>query len=295
MTWLLTTVGVLLVLVALRDIYHTLLRPQGAGTISHLVFAATWRLGRAWNRTGRQTEAAGPIGLLAVIGTWTLLVVAGWLLVYLPRMPEGFHFGSSLDPAASSDVVASLYLSLVAVTTLGFGDITPADPLLRIGAPIQALIGFILLTAGISWVLQIYPALGRRRVFAQWLATMRSTEGVDVVRSGEPCVANRLLSQAADFASQAEQDIVQYPETYYFREGRRDLSLAAQLGHALALVEAGTGAGSKEVRHAAAVLRATVESLARTIDSTFLQTGAPVERVLEAFAEDHQQEPLPRD
>lgn len=295
MTWLLTTVGVLLVLVALRDIYHTLLRPQGAGTISHVVFGAAWRLARAGNRLGRQTEAAGPVGLLAVIGTWTLLVVVGWLLVYLPRMPEGFNFGSSLDPAASSDVVASLYLSLVAVTTLGFGDITPADPLLRIGAPLQALIGFILLTAGISWVLQIYPALGRRRVFAQWLSTMRSTEGVDVVRSGEPCVASRLLSQAADLAAQVEQDLVQYPETYYFREARRDLSLAAQLGHTLALVEAGTGAGSKEVRHAAAVLRTSVESLARTIDSTFLETGAPVERVLEAFVEDHQHEPLPRD
>lgn len=288
MTWLLTTVGVLIVLAALRDIFDTLMRPQGAGTLSRLVFGGIWRVTRAVQGTGRSSEVAGPLGLLGVIGVWALLVVAGWTLIYLPRMPQGFHFGSSLDPAASSDLVASLYLSLVAVTTLGFGDITPADPFLRIGVPVQALLGFILLTVGISWVLQVYPALGRRRVFAQWLATMRVTAGAEVVRTGEPSIAAGLLSHAADSVSEVEQDLVQYPETYYFRERRRDLSLAAQLRHALDLAEAGSGAGSMEVRHAAALLRTNLESLATTIDAASRRTGAPLEQVLAAFAADHQ-------
>lgn len=78
-------------------------------------------------------------------------------------MPEGFNFGSSLDPHRSSDAVATLDLSLATVGTLGFGDILPADPVLRVLAPVQALLGFVLLTAAISWVLQVYPALGRPR------------------------------------------------------------------------------------------------------------------------------------
>ncbi len=289
MTFFLTVVGALLVLVALRDIFYTLLRPQGAGTVARAVFSLVWRATSAWNRRGHRTEVSGPLGLLGVIGTWTLLVVAGWTLVYLPRMPEGFYFGSSLEPASSSDLVASIYLSLVAVTTLGFGDITPSDPLLRIGAPLQALIGFVLLTAGISWVLQIYPALGRRRAFAQWLATMRTTDGVEVVRSGEPSIASAVLARASGALSEVELDLVQYPETYYFREERPDLSLATQIDQALELARAGSVAQAMEVRHAAAVLSEQLDSLARTIALTYLKTGGDTRQVLDTFAQDHRQ------
>nr|WP_281360133.1 potassium channel family protein [Isoptericola halotolerans] len=61
-------------------------------------------------------------------------------------------------------VVDALYLSLVSLTTVGYGDITPLTPWLRIAAPVEGLLGFALLTAAVSWVLQVYPALTRRRV-----------------------------------------------------------------------------------------------------------------------------------
>lgn len=40
MTWLLTVAGALLVLLALRDIFHTLWHPSGFGTLARLVFRA---------------------------------------------------------------------------------------------------------------------------------------------------------------------------------------------------------------------------------------------------------------
>ena len=64
-------------------------------------------------------------------------------------------------------LVDSLYASLVAVATLGFGDITPTTSWLRILVPLEALIGFAVLTAGLSWVLSVYPVLHRRSSFAQ--------------------------------------------------------------------------------------------------------------------------------
>ena len=109
----------------------------------------------------------GPLALLGTVVLWTALVVVGWAVIYLPHMPEAFNFGSSLSPSRSSDVVSSLYVSAVAVTTLGLGDITPADPVLRLLTPLEALVGFVLLTAAISWILQIYPALVRRRALAR--------------------------------------------------------------------------------------------------------------------------------
>src|SRR5680860_399058 len=131
MTWAMTAVGVLLILYALRDIFHTLWHPAGFGTLSRTCFRIMWRVTKLSNRRSHSTELAGPLGLLATLGTWTLFSIIGFGLVYLPRMPDGFYFGSSLEPKMSSDVVASLYLSIGAVATLGLGDILPATPLLR--------------------------------------------------------------------------------------------------------------------------------------------------------------------
>ena len=68
------------------------------------------------------------------------------------------------------DRVRLVYVSMVAVATLGLGDILSATPLLRIVVPLEALVGFVLLTAGISWVLQPYPELIRRRAAREPLA-----------------------------------------------------------------------------------------------------------------------------
>ena len=157
MTWLLTVLGSLTVLLSLRDIFHTLWHPSGFGTICRRTFAVTWLATRLVNRAGRSTELAGPLGILLTVVVWTAMIVVGWALVYLPHMPGGFYFGSALRPAESSDLVASFYLSLVAVATLGFGDVVPATGWLRLLVPIQALVGFVLLTAAISWILQVLP------------------------------------------------------------------------------------------------------------------------------------------
>lgn len=140
------------------------------------------------------------------------------MLVYLPHMPEGFYFGTALKPEESSDVLAALYLSLVTVATLGFGDIIPADPVLRLLTPFEALLGFVLLTAAISWILQVYPALGRRRSVAKRLSILRSSHSTDVVEGGDSCVASRMLESVTDGVIQAETDLMQNAESYYFLE-----------------------------------------------------------------------------
>ncbi|MSY86162.1 MAG: hypothetical protein F2693_15795 [Actinobacteria bacterium] len=128
-------------------------------------------------------------------------------------MSDGFYFGSALRPKQSSDALTALYLSLVTVATLGFGDVTPADPVLRLLAPFEALLGFVLLTAAISWILQVYPALGRRRSVAKRLSLLQSSHATTVVAGGEPCVASRLLDAVTDGTIQAETDLMQYAES----------------------------------------------------------------------------------
>ncbi|MFJ8781962.1 hypothetical protein [Streptomyces sp. NPDC102476] len=56
------------------------------------------------------------------------------------------------------------------------GDIAPAEGWLRLVSPLEALVGFALLTATVSWVLEIYPTLTRRRVLAIRLAVLRNAD-----------------------------------------------------------------------------------------------------------------------
>src|SRR3982751_6479784 len=79
-------------------------------------------------------------------------------------MPESFNLGSGVDP--SHPFVDSFYMSMATLSTVGFGDVAPATIALRLITPLEALLGFGLLTASISWLLSIYPVLSRRRSLA---------------------------------------------------------------------------------------------------------------------------------
>jgi hypothetical protein len=293
MTWALTVAGVVVILYALRDIFHTLWHPAGFGTLSGMVFRGTWRMTKLAGRRSRPTELAGPLGLLGTLGTWAALSVIGFALVYLPRMPDGFYFGSSLEPTvSSSDIVASLYLSIVAVATLGFGDILPATPVLRIVVPLEALVGFVLLTAGISWGLQLYPALIRRRALARRLRTMARCGAAEVVERGEASVAVQHLEGVRSGLATIEMDLLQYAESYFFREVQSDLSLAATLSCVVNLVEAGERSSASEVRNAAAMLASALDELLTLLRREYLGEVEGREKTLAAFARDHLQPAL---
>jgi hypothetical protein len=183
-------------------------------------------------------------------------------------------------------VFDSLYVSLVTIGTLGFGDIVPTSPLLRVVVPLEALFGFMLLTAAVSWVLQIYPALHRRRVLALQLSTLRQARQADPVL-GIDSVPSHVLTGLAAAVVEARNDFTQYGATYYFRDLEADASLAASLDYATALAaEAGTSA-RPQTRLAGALIAAAVDSLTELLDQEFLQLGGDTAAVIKAYAADH--------
>jgi hypothetical protein len=291
-----TVGGALLAMAALRDIFSTLWHPRGFGTVCRGVMTVCWTVGKL-DRRERRTELAGPCGMVLTIASWSAMVVAGFALIYWPQMPEGFYFSSSLQPATSADLGSAAYLSVVAVGTLGLGDVVPADGWMRLLVPVEALIGFVLLTAAVSWGLQIYPALSRRRGLALQLSSDRRQGLAAVAR--EPSgglVAEHLVALAAGLGG-VHVDLLQYAESYYFREHDPELSLAATLPVAMQLAEAARCSSSTQVRHAGGLLHDAVSGLCRSLDQRFLRVGAEggaseegyEERVLRAFARDHQQ------
>ncbi|TMR15668.1 two pore domain potassium channel family protein [Nonomuraea turkmeniaca] len=289
MEWLVSAAGAGLVMIALRDIFHTLWHPVGHGSLSRLVMRGAWRMFQRSIRRGRRTAAAlaGPLAMVTVVCMWISMAVLGWTLIYWPHIPEAFIFAPGMQPDRRTDLLDALYLSLVNVATLGFGDIVPGAGWLRVAAPVQAMIGFALLTATVSWVLQIYPALTRRRCLAIELAVLRRSHATSRLVQPEFSFGASLLYDVATKVVQTRVDLVQYAESYYFHEGDDDASLAAMIGYAVDLAECGQASSRDDVRLSATTLVHALDDLAVILDQRFLHVGGTTLEIFDAYAGDH--------
>ncbi|GAB3971265.1 potassium channel family protein [Streptomyces sparsus] len=288
MGWLITALGAGLVLLALRDVFHTLWHPYGWGSLSSTVVKGLWLLSHRIDSRRRFASLIGPLAMVVVVLMWTVLVVVGWALIYWPHMPGALSFSPGLWPEQRSHLLDSLYFSLVTLATLGFGDIVPTDGWLRIAVPLQALVGFALLTAFVSWVSQIYPALNRRRALALRLASLRRATR-SAGRQG-PGVAAAQLTELAAQILEARVDFKQQSITYYFHDDEDGSSLAAMIGYAAELALTGQRSPDRDLRFGAAMLADALQDLAAVLDEDFLHRQAPPLEVFAAYAADHGQQ-----
>jgi ion channel len=286
-TIVLTAVGVLLVAVALRDVFDTLFHESGRAVLSTVLTRLVWRVFR---RLGgrRRLSLAGPAALIVVVMSWAALLIVGWALVLMPHMPDGFVFSTGTP---SGRVVESLYLSLVTLTTVGFGDIAPAEDWLRLLGPIEALIGFGLLTASVSWLLSIYPLLSRRRSLAYeiHLLTEAESEAGSSIEEMEPWAAESVYSELMTRLVSVERDMVTFPVAYYFAEADARFALPASMPSLLRLAEAGCGPEVPgPVRLRATMLRDAIDDFARTTAERFHGSVAEdTDELLGDYARDH--------
>lgn len=286
MDWVVAVVGGLLVAVVVRDVFHTLFHPIGHGSIAPQVMKFVWWLLRQFHPDRRIASLTGPLGIALVVLTWGLLAVTGWAMLYYAQMPDGFAYSSELNPAERNDVFDSLYLSLVTIGTLGFGDIVPTSPWFRLLVPLEALFGFMLLTAAVSWVLQIYPALHRRRVLALQLTTLRQARRAKPAL-GIDSVPTDVFTGLASAVVEVRNDFTQYGATYYFRDLEADASLAASLEYATTLAGEAAASANPQTQLAGALITAAVDSLAELLNQEFLQFDGDTAAVIKAYAADH--------
>jgi hypothetical protein len=288
MDWVLTAIGVAIIVEVLVDIFHTLAYPGAQGHLSRTLLRSIWCL-------TRHSRFSGPLAMLAVIGIWGVLAVLGWALVYWPHLPDGFRSTGS-GAGDGQAFLDAIYISMVTISTLGFGDVFPTSDWLRIVNPLQALFGFALLTVAVSWILQVYPALARRKAFAIRLTLLRDADSLRAITTLDAPSASRLLDEMTAGLVSVRVDISEFPETYYFREDDRPTSLAANLGYLAELASAALASEHPAVQHSADVLIRSVDDFAGMIDAKFLRTRATTSDVLTAYASEHRhtQEQPPR-
>lgn len=284
---LLTVLGIVVIVAGLMDMFHTLLHPSGQGRLSRLVLSTVWRVSKVTGH--RAGSAVGPAAMVAVVLLWVVLQAAGWALIYYPHVPGGFMYSSGIDAAAYPDAVEAVYVSVVTLSTLGYGDVVATDPWIRVASPFEALTGFALLTAALTWFTQIYPPLMRRRALALEIKGLADADYAETIGEVEPAIASRVLDSLQADLTKISVDFTQHTEGFYFQESNPDLSLARQLPYALRLRDAAMARSEPAVRLSAQRLSSALNQLGSEIKDDFVGTGEHPGEVFAAYAAEHGQ------
>jgi Ion channel len=292
LTVLATAAGLALIALAVRDVFDTLFHPHGRGVVSEALTRATWRGFHAIARGRHQVLSyAGPTAFLLVVLSWVALVVLGFALIILPHLPEEYVLARGLSPDATSGFVDAIYVSMVSMTSLGFGDVAAEGDVLRLLGPVETMIGLGILTASISWILSIYGVLSDYRSASHEIALLREAERKTEIRLGraDPSEAARLLAALTSRLVAARRDLLHFPIAYYFHTRDPHHALSTQLPALLDLVNDASAEGrSSGLRLEATRLRLAVEDFLETIDDEFLTGGRlSTSETLAAYQRDH--------
>jgi hypothetical protein len=218
------------------------------------------------------------------------LLAVGWALVFLPHLPQGFNFDPALDPAAHSGFLDALYVSLVNLTSLGYGDISPASSLLRVLGPIETIFGLGLLTASISWLISIYGAISRRDSLAhEVLLTKEAEERLgEKLADADPALLETMLAGFAEQLIRARRDLIHFPIVHYFRTEDEERALAGLLPFLGSLAdEAGEESRSHSLRVRAEILRMAIDDFAGTLRTRLRFEGESTDETLRHYQNDH--------
>lgn len=292
MSLLSVSAGVVLVLLALREMFHQFFHPGGQGSLSDWTMRAVFTLFRARPLRSR-LYLAGAVGVASSLVLWALLLIVGWALIYAPYLPDEFLFSDGLPAEKQEGFVTALYLSVVTLGTLGYGDITPTSSLLRLVAPIESLMGFALLTAGLTWVVSLYPAIARQRCFAhhvQLLVERDMASAASLSRLGE-AAAISLLTRLEEQVVASRTELNLFSALRHFHTDDRRASLPGIVPKVASIAREGKDPRLPEaVRMHADLLEAALQDLAVTVSESILRDPhlEPAE-AFGAFARQHEQ------
>lgn len=214
--------GTLIVLFGLREVFRDIFHPTRSGSLSDFV----GRGASALMRHTRLRPAVGPIALVSTILGWVVTLNFGFALIYcgltsqqLLTGPGPTHIG------AMRSFLRSLYFSLGAFDTFQTFELAPKTGWLRLVIAIEGLIGISMITASVSWLVLLYPALSRMRQFAKRASIMLEAER----RSGLSLVDTMGVESLTELVRgiiQFRIDIILFPILLNFYAADRDATIA---------------------------------------------------------------------
>ena len=219
--WIAQIIGATLVVVALADVYLTVLYARsGIGVISHRLSRWNWRLFRATaaplppKLRDAVLTFGGPTLLVWMALAWILMVLCGFALVVWPALGSALQ---SVQGATPTDFVSALYYAGYWMTSVGNGDLRPLTPFYKVASVLSAFIGLSVITLMLTYFVQVFDALQRRNTFALSLhdCTGGSGDAVDLLCGlGAAGDFDHARAQVAKFAN----ELADLHESHHFYE-----------------------------------------------------------------------------
>jgi hypothetical protein len=221
-----TVLGVSLLALVAYDVYATILHARArSGPIGETLNRLFWRITHAlafkFSRPRRHKllNIVGPLLLPSLIVVYIIFVLTGFAFIYYPRMPA--HF--TVQPTAvTPGWIQSLYFSGITLTTVGYGDIAPHAPMMRLAALVEAASGLALISLAITYLITVYSALEHKRAVALSFYH-QAEEGANVASfiahhfvGGRFYGLQAVLRQAARDIQALLESHVEHPVIHYF-------------------------------------------------------------------------------
>ena len=190
------------ILLVLVDAFESVVLPRRVGRkfrLSMMFYRTFWPFWRMLARGIRFAKTRhtflsifGPFSLLVLFGVWALVLILAFATL-------NWSLATRLVMAVPgpADLLAYLYMSGVTFFTLGFGDVTPGNPLGRLVIVIESGIGFGFLAIVIGYMPVLYQAFSKRETSISLLDA----------RAGSPPSAAQLLIRFARTGSLSQLDV----------------------------------------------------------------------------------------
>ena len=268
MSLLAALAGVALLLFVCIDAFEAMVLPRRVDRryrFARLYTRAAWwvwgALAALAPRRRRETflSGFGPLSLLGLFGLWAAGLAFGFALLHW-----------AVGPLSFAD---ALYFSGVTFTTLGYGDVTPAGPLARFVAVVEAATGFGYFALVIGYLPTLYQSFSRReRLIALLDARAGSPPSagrlllrLSTGRDGE--ALERFLLEAESWAAELLESHLSFPLLTFYRSQHGNQSwlaaLACVLDTSSLLLTVVEGADRQQARLTFAMARHALVDLAQ--------------------------------
>lgn len=235
--------GMAILIVALVDVFQTVIVPRAEDTFFRVSRYATRALWRLWPPLARaiypgnadaREDLLGtyaPFALMFQLALWVGMLLWGWgLLFYGLRAqlhPPNISFGSAV------------YFAGTSLMTIGYGDIVPVTMLTRAFAIVTAASGLGVVAIVISFLFAVFGAFQRRETFVVTIGARAgappSGVGLLAVHAGAGILSDlaEVFRQAQTWTAEVMESHLAYPILIYFRSSHDYESWVGTLGTVL--------------------------------------------------------------
>lgn len=213
--WFEPILGVLLMAVVLADVFLTVLYARaGTGIISDRLARLVWlgMRGIAFRWKRHVLSFCGPVIVVALLLTWSLLLALGAALVIHPLLGTSVASSSQDTP---TDFVTALYVAGSSLSIVGGSNFSPQSAGAKLLFLLNSLIGTSVISLTITYLMQIYSALRSRDSLCLKIHTLSGETG-DAAELLAHLFAGNQLSAGYNNLSSLAAEITDAKEAHHF-------------------------------------------------------------------------------